>query len=47
MHSALADLEPERAFVVYPGTERYRLRPSIEAIGLAELCARARERAAD
>lgn len=37
-YSALGDLEPERSFVVYPGTERYRLGPSTEAIGLAELC---------
>jgi predicted AAA+ superfamily ATPase len=38
-HSAIADLEPDRCFVVYPGSERYRLGPSIEAIGLSELCA--------
>ncbi len=38
-HSALADLEPERSFVVYPGSDRYRLGASTEAIGLAELCA--------
>ena len=37
-HSALADLEPERGFVVYPGSERYGLGASTEAIGLAELC---------
>ncbi len=37
-HSALADLEPERSFVVYPGGDRYRLGPSTEAISLAELC---------
>jgi uncharacterized protein len=37
-HFALADLEPERALVVYPGDERYRIASSIEAIGLAELC---------
>ena len=37
-HSALADLEPERSFVIYPGSDRYRLGPSTEAIGLAELC---------
>jgi predicted AAA+ superfamily ATPase len=36
-HSALADLEAERSFVVYPGHERYRVGPSTEAIGLAEL----------
>lgn len=36
-HSALADLKPQRALVVYPGHERYRLTPSVEAIGLTEL----------
>jgi uncharacterized protein len=36
--SAISDLEPERSFVVYPGTERYRLGTGIEAIGLADLC---------
>jgi predicted AAA+ superfamily ATPase len=39
MRSALADLQPERGFVVYPGNERYRLADGVEAIGLAELCA--------
>jgi predicted AAA+ superfamily ATPase len=38
MRSALQDLQPERSFVVYPGTERYRLAEGIEAIGLGELC---------
>lgn len=37
-HAALADLQPERAFVAYPGQERYRLGPAVEAIGVAELC---------
>lgn len=37
-HSALADIRPERAFVVYPGEEYYRLGEGFEAIGLAELC---------
>jgi uncharacterized protein len=37
-HSALTDLSPERALIVYPGVDPYRLAPSIEAIGLAELC---------
>jgi uncharacterized protein len=41
-HSALADIRPERALVVYPGEERYRIGPSIEAIGLAELCEQVR-----
>jgi predicted AAA+ superfamily ATPase len=39
MRSALEDLQPERSFIVYPGTERYRLAKSTEALGLAELCA--------
>jgi predicted AAA+ superfamily ATPase len=39
MRSALEDLQPERSFVVYPGSESYRLGPGTEAIGLAELCA--------
>lgn len=38
LRSALADLKPRRAFVVYRGPERYRLDVAIEAIGLAELC---------
>lgn len=43
-HSALADLEPERAFVVYPGDERYRLGSSVETIGVAEICEQAQVR---
>jgi uncharacterized protein len=46
-HSALADLAPQRALVVYPGAESYRLAPSIEAIGLAELCKQAQARSAE
>jgi predicted AAA+ superfamily ATPase len=38
LRSALSDIEPERSFVVYPGNERYRLAPGIEAIDLAGLC---------
>jgi uncharacterized protein len=38
LRSALADIEPERSFVVYPGSERYRLGPETWAIGLADLC---------
>lgn len=41
-HSALADLEPQRALVAYPGHERYRISASIEAIGLTELCEQVR-----
>lgn len=39
-HSACADLEPERRYVVYPGTEAYPITAQIEAIPLAELAAR-------
>lgn len=38
LRSALADIAPERSFIVYPGTERYRLNKKVEAIGLPELC---------
>jgi predicted AAA+ superfamily ATPase len=44
LHVAVADLNPARVFVAYPGSERYPLGPSIEAIGLAELCELARAR---
>lgn len=36
-HAACEDLAPVRKFVVYPGQERYRIAPDIEAIPLAEL----------
>ena len=36
-HTACADLVPARKFIVYPGTERYRLAADIEAISLEEL----------
>lgn len=36
-YSACADLTPAKKFVVYPGVERYRLAPDIEAIPLAAL----------
>jgi len=35
---AWRDIQPERGFVVYAGTERYPLRRDVEAIGLVELC---------
>jgi predicted AAA+ superfamily ATPase len=44
LRSALEDLRPERAFVVYPGEERYPLHPSVEALGVAELCREAAAR---
>ncbi|MDE2771533.1 MAG: ATP-binding protein [Bacteroidota bacterium] len=36
-HSAISDIEPERAFVVYAGEERYPVGKSIEVIGLREM----------
>lgn len=36
-HDACKDLTPVRKFVVYPGQERYRIAPDIEAISLSEL----------
>jgi len=38
-HAACEDLAPVRKFVVYPGQERYRIAPDIEAISLTELAA--------
>jgi uncharacterized protein len=38
-YAACADLTPAKKFVVYPGIERYRLAPDIEAIPLADLAA--------
>jgi len=38
-HSACADLQPARQFVVYPGDERYPLTPDCEAIALSNLTA--------
>ena len=38
-HEAIADLHPERAFVVYPGTESYLLKEEIEVLGLRSLMA--------
>ncbi len=39
MRSAIEDIEPERSFIVYPGTDRYRLSEGIEVIGLPDLAA--------
>jgi uncharacterized protein len=38
LRSALDDLSPQRAFIVYSGSERFRLAADVEAIPLAELC---------
>jgi uncharacterized protein len=37
MRSAIDDLRPERSFIVYPGTDRYRVDESIEVVGLPDL----------
>lgn len=37
-YSAIDDVKPSRSFVVYPGTERFRIAPNIEAISLPDLC---------
>jgi predicted AAA+ superfamily ATPase len=44
---ALADVDPQRSFLVYPGSERYRLGAGVEAIGLAELCGELASRGGD
>jgi len=36
-HSACADLNPHKRFVVYPGTERFSVGDRTDAIGLAAL----------
>ncbi len=36
-HTAMSDLETDRAFVVHPSTNRYPKGPGIEAIGLREM----------
>jgi len=43
-HSAHEDLKPERSFVVYPGTERYRMSETLEAISLYALARELREK---
>ena len=37
-HQARADLEPDRSFVVHPGTDRWPMGDGVEAISLVELC---------
>lgn len=37
MRSAIEDLRPERSFIVYPGTARYRIDAEIEVVGLPDL----------
>jgi hypothetical protein len=36
-HSACADLNPQKRFYVYPGTERFPLDDKTDAIGVVEL----------
>lgn len=38
-HLAADDVQPERRFVIYSGTERYPLGRDVEALSLIELCA--------
>jgi hypothetical protein len=38
-HFAREDLNPQRTFVVYSGTERYPISPGVEAIGVREMAA--------
>ncbi|HEY4087977.1 MAG TPA: DUF4143 domain-containing protein, partial [Bryobacteraceae bacterium] len=45
-HTACADLNPEKQFVVYPGTASYPLDEKTRAIGLAELAGLLRTAAA-
>jgi predicted AAA+ superfamily ATPase len=47
LRSAIEDIEPERSFIVYPGTERFALAPGVEAIDLAGLCEAIEDRASD
>lgn len=37
-HSACADVKPHKRFVVYPGTERFPLDKTTDAIGVIEIC---------
>ena len=37
-HIARRDIQPDRSFAVYPGTERYPIADGVEAIGLRDLC---------
>jgi hypothetical protein len=37
LHVALADLRLDRAFIVYPGTARYRVHERVEVVPLAQV----------
>ena len=37
-YNAIADIRPDKAFVVYAGEERYPLSAGVDAIGLTQLC---------
>lgn len=37
-HSACADVKPHKRFVVYPGTERFPMDKTTDAIGIIEIC---------
>ena len=47
MHIAIADLRLEHLWVIYPGTERYRLRAKITALPIGHVPALFRESGAD
>jgi hypothetical protein len=42
LHQALADLELERAWIVYPGSESYRVHERVEVVPLAAMVAKLR-----
>ena len=37
LHIALADLKLERAWIIYPGTETYRIHERVEVVPLGAL----------
>ncbi len=41
-HSASEDIQPDRGYLVYPGSERYPVHHEVDAIGLAEIVELAR-----
>jgi hypothetical protein len=42
MHVALKDLGLTQIFVVYPGTESYRLHPKVEVVSILDLARKLR-----
>ena len=37
LHIAIEDLKLEKAWIVYPGSERYRVHEKVECVGLGSL----------